>query len=77
MNDLLVMHVGDALEDLLHETDAGLLRQDELVLYDPVEELAAADAAEKKRNSVVSGTGKKSVYLGKGRDRSSNSLSSI
>jgi hypothetical protein len=45
-----VVHEGDALEDLLHEADAGALGQDELVLNHPVKELPTADAAKNKKN---------------------------
>ena len=44
MDDLLMVHVGHALQDLLHEANAGALSQNELVLDHPVEELSAADA---------------------------------
>ena len=44
MYDLLVVHVRDALYDLLHEGDACALRQDERLLDHAVEQLAAADA---------------------------------
>jgi hypothetical protein len=45
-----VVHEGDALEDLLHEADAGALGQDELVLNHPVKELPTADAAKNIKN---------------------------
>ena len=44
MDDLLMVHVGDALQDLLHEAHARALRQHELVLNHPVEQLSATDA---------------------------------
>ena len=44
MDDLLVVHVGDALQDLFHEAHAGALSQHKLVLDHPVEELSATDA---------------------------------
>ena len=39
-----MVHVGDALQDLLHEAHARALRQHELVLNHPVEQLSATDA---------------------------------
>ena len=44
MDDLLMVHVGYALQDLLHEAHARALRQHELVLNHPVEQLSATDA---------------------------------
>ena len=44
VNDVLLVNVGDGLDDLPHEGRASLLCQDKLVLYDPVEELTAAYA---------------------------------
>ena len=44
MDDLLMVHVGDALQDLLHEANARALSQNKLVLDHPVEELSAANA---------------------------------
>ena len=44
MDDLLMVHVGDALQDLLHEAHARALSQHELVLDHPIEELSTADA---------------------------------
>ena len=44
VDDLLMVHVGDALQDLLHEAHARALRQHELVLNHPVEQLSATDA---------------------------------
>ena len=44
MDDLLMVHEGDALQDLLHEAHARPLSQHELVLDHPVEELSAANA---------------------------------
>ena len=47
MDDLLMVHVGDALQDLLHEANARALSQNKLVLDHPVEELSAANAGKK------------------------------
>ena len=44
VDDLLMVHVGDALQDLLHEAHARALRQHELVLDHSVEQLSATDA---------------------------------
>ena len=45
MDDLLVVHVGDPLEDLLHEADAGPLGQHKLFLDNSVKQLSPSDAA--------------------------------
>ncbi len=49
MDDVVSMDVVDPLQDLLHEDAAGQLAEDELVLYDPVKELPAANAEHRQR----------------------------
>jgi hypothetical protein len=44
MNDVLLVNVCDCLNNLSHESRAGLLRQNELVLDDSIEKFAASNA---------------------------------
>ena len=53
MDDLLMVHEGDALQDLLHEAHARPLSQHELVLDHPVEELSAADAGKNLPSIII------------------------
>lgn len=44
MNDALLVHELDALTDLAHEHGTGPFRQNEIVVDDPFEQLAAFDS---------------------------------
>lgn len=45
MHNVLLMHEGDALQDLLHVVHAGALRVLKIVIHNALKELPACDAA--------------------------------
>lgn len=45
MQDVLLMHEGDTLEDLLHVVHAGTLRVLKIVIHNALKEFPACDAA--------------------------------